>query len=502
MTNMDNNSIIGAPSQDELYQLFAPPTEVKPEEALSVGKELEKSLLNKYKNLFDVYSTAELQSAFTFAEDYKSFLDHAKTEREAVYTSIKLLNNLGFSDIRSKEQLLPGDKVYRSIHNKGLMAAVIGEDKAKAGFNILGAHVDSPRFDLKPNPIYEEAEMVFLKTHYYGGVKKYQWTAVPLALHGFAVRADGTSVKIAIGDDENDPVFMLTDLLIHLSKDQMTKTAAEVVTGEELNLLIGGRPVPHKDVSERFKVGFLMILKEKYGLSERDIVSAEIQVVPSDKARDLGFDRSFIAAYGHDDRVCAYPALRAVAAQEKSKRTVMLMLTDKEEVGSQGNTGAQSQEYETFMAEVYAKTEGGYDELGFLMALENSAMLSTDVVNGYDPNFASTMDIRNNSMMGHGVCLQKYTGSRGKSGASDANAEFLAKVVHLLDEYKIPWQTGELGKVDQGGGGTISQYAANRGIEVLDCGVPVLNMHAPQEIVHKLDLYATHQAYRCFIENM
>ncbi len=503
MVENQNDFEQNALTQEELNHLFrAEDTPEQEEPELSPGKALEKELLNKYKNLYDVYDPAKQQSAFSFAEDYKSFLDQSKTEREAVRSSVKLLNSLGFVDINSREELLPGDKVYQSIHGKGLMAAVIGEGKAREGYNILGAHVDSPRLDLKPNPIYEDSDMVYFKTHYYGGVKKYQWTTVPLALHGFVVRQDGSTVDIAIGDKEEDPVFMLTDLLIHLSREQLTKKASEVVTAEELNLLIGGRPVPHKDVSERFKLGLLLILKEKYGISERDFVTAELQIVPSAKARDLGFDRTFIAAYGHDDRVCAYPALRAVASQEKAEKTVMLMLTDKEEIGSVGNTGAQSQAYETFMAEVYAKSEGGYDEIGFLKTLAKSKMLSTDVTNGYDPTFASVSDKRNNALMGYGVTLNKYTGSGGKSGASEANSEFMASVIHLLDSLGLPWQTGELGRVDAGGGGTIAKFAAHRGIEVLDCGVPVLSMHAPIEVIHKLDLYSTYQMYKAFIEKI
>lgn len=502
MDEKEGKFSLRAATTDELGKLFALPADEKKEEELSAGKQLEKALLNRYENLYDVYEQDDLQSAFSFAEDYKSFLDQSKTEREAVKASVSLLQNLGFCDIKTKETLSPGDRVYRSVHGKGLMAAVVGEKKGKGGFAILGAHIDSPRIDLKPNPVYQDGEMVFFKTHYYGGIKKYQWTAIPLALHGFAVRKDGTSVEIAIGEKDEDPVFMLTDLLIHLAADQMQKKASEVVTGEELNLLVSGRPLPMKDVSERFKLGLLLILKEKYGLTERDLVSAEFEIVPAAKARDLGFDRSFVSGYGHDDRVCAFPALRAVASLESAERTVLLMLTDKEEVGSTGNTGAQSQIYETFMAEVYAKAEGGYDELGFLEALENSAMLSTDVVNGYDPNFPSTVDIRNTNYMGRGVALMKYTGSRGKGGASDANSEFFTNVIHTLDAHNIPWQTGELGRVDQGGGGTIAHYAAKRGIQVLDCGVPVLNMHAPQEVIHKLDLYATYQAYKCFIERI
>lgn len=473
------------------------------ENELSDGKQLERDLLDEHKNLFDIYDKATLQKAFTFAESYKDYIDASKTEREAVKTSIAYLQNLGFTDINKKETLVPGDKVFSNIQEKGLMAAIVGDQRTKSGFAILGAHIDSPRFDLKPQPLYEEADMAFFKTHYYGGVKKYQWTTIPLALHGVVVRQDGSVLDFVIGEEEDDPVFMLTDLLIHLSADQMQKSAAKVVEGEELNILIGGRPLAHKDVSKRFKLAILKILHDKYGIRERDLISAEIEAVPANKARDLGFDRSFIAAYGHDDRVCAYPALRAIADQEKRDRTVVLMLTDKEEVGSTGNTGAESQLFENFLIEIMEKSEeNGYNELAFVRALSQSEMLSTDVTAGFDPNFPSVMDSKNSNYMGHGVGLIKYTGSRGKGGCNDANSEFFAKVIRILDEAGIPWQTGELGKVDQGGGGTIAGIYANRGIHVLDCGVPVLNMHAPVEIIHKLDLYNTYQAYRVFVDRI
>jgi aspartyl aminopeptidase len=496
-------SNITAPTVNELSQMFQD-MEVSEDEnkELSPGKALEERLQNKSQHLFDVYDKETTISAFSFAEDYRIFLDKSKTEREVVLNGIDLLKNVGFVDIADKETLTAGDRVYKSIRGKGLVAAVVGEASIKDGFNILGAHLDSPRLDIKPNPLYEEGEMTFLKTHYYGGIKKYQWTTIPLALHGTVVRKDGTTLNFTVGEDENDPVFALTDLLIHLGKDQMQKTAAKVVEGEEMNILVGGRPVPHKDVSNRFKLAILQILKERYDISERDLLSAEISAVPAGKTRDLGFDRSFLAGYGHDDRVCAYPAVRAIATMQPGEKTGLMLLTDKEEVGSQGNTGAQSQSYENFMMEIYAKKEGAYDVLGFHQALENSSMLSTDVTVGFDPNFPSTVDPKNVCYMGHGVALTKYTGHGGKGGANDASAEFFSKVAHLLDEHKVPWQTGELGKVDQGGGGTIALYYANRGMQVIDSGVPVLNMHAPGEVIHKLDLYSTYQAYKAFIENM
>lgn len=493
-----------APSLDELSQIFHVQSteENKSEAKLSEGKKLEEDLLNKHEHLYDIYDKQTIQSAFSFAEDYRIFLDKSKTEREAVKEGITLLSALGFTSLDEADSLQAGDKVYKSIHGKGLVAAVIGEASIRDGFAILGAHLDSPKIDLKPRPLYEEGDMAFFKTHYYGGVKKYQWTTIPLALHGTVVRKDGSVIDFRIGEDDEDPIFMISDLLIHLSADQMQKKASEVITGEELNILVGGRPIAHKDVSQRFKLGLLQILKTKYNITERDLITAEITAVPADKTRDLGFDRSFLAGYGHDDRVCAYPALRAIAAKNKGERTAVMILTDKEEVGSQGNTGAQSQSYENFLMEIYAKVEGSYDVLGFFKALENSHMLSTDVTVGYDPNFPSTVDPKNVCYMGHGVALTKYTGVRGKGGSNDANAEFFSQVAHLMDAQNVPWQTGELGKVDQGGGGTIALDYANRGMHVIDCGVPVLNMHAPNEIIHKLDLYSTYQAYRAFIENI
>lgn len=491
-------------SVEDLHQLFKSQdvNDDASNENLSEGKRLEKELSNEYPYLYDVYNASTLQNAFSFGEDYKNYLDEAKTEREAVKFGINLLSNLGFVDVASKERLVPGDKVYFNIHGKGLMAAVIGEESVRDGFNILGSHIDSPRFDLKPNPLFENNGMAYFKTHYYGGVKKYQWTTMPLALHGVVQRKDGTQVHFSIGEDENDPVFMFTDLLIHLSKDQLSKPASKVVEGEEFNVLVAGRPIPHKDVSTRFKLAVLQILNERYGIVERDLVSAELQIVPANKARDLGLDRSFVTGYGQDDSACSFPALRAIAAQNKVKRTAVAMLTDKEEIGSYGNTGAQSQIYENFFIELFVKTEGEYDELAFVKALENSFMISSDVSAAYDPTFSYAFESANAPHMGKGVAFSKYTGSGGKSGSNDANSEYYTKILHILDENNIPWQTGELGKVDQGGGGTIAHLQSKRGIQVIDCGVPVLSMHAPFEISHKLDMYNCYQVYVTFLQNM
>ncbi len=468
----------------------------------SGAAELQSKLVLKFPTLWEVASEEDLDTAFAFAEEYMLCLSSAKTERMFVSQSIEGLEEIGFVPLRDKEELKAGDKVYTSIRGKGLMAAVIGGHPAADGFNILGAHVDSPRADLKPLPLYEDSELALFKTHYYGGIKKYQWTTVPMALHGLAVRQDGTTVEIHLGDGEDDPVFTFNELLIHLSQEQMKRSGNNIVKGEELNLLVGSRPFGDSEIKDKVKLGVLKILYDNYGLIEEDLATAEIEVVPAGKARHVGLDRTFIGGYGQDDRVCAYPALRAVMAAERPRKTVVCMLSDKEEVGSDGNTGAQSRMYENFLAEVLAKQNGGYDEILFRRALENTNMLSADVTNGFDPTFASVSDKQNQAYLGKGINLSKYTGSRGKSGASDANAEFMSKVTALFRANNIPWQTGEMGKVDIGGGGTIAKYMANTGMEVLDCGVPVLSMHSPFEVTHKLDVYYTYLAYKCFIDFM
>ncbi|MBN1891400.1 MAG: aminopeptidase [Clostridiales bacterium] len=459
-------------------------------------------LLAEYPNIWAKGSAQEIKQITTFSEKYRRFLNEVKTEREFVRKAIQMAESKGFSSMDKKDDLKPGDKVYSSIKGKGLLLAVVGKRPMSEGFNILGAHIDSPRLDLKPNPLYEEDEMVFFKTHYYGGIKKYQWTAIPLSIHGVMIRKDGTEIEICIGENDDDPIFYITDLLPHLGAEQMSRKGTDIVKGEDLNVLIGGRPVEGNDIKNLYKIGILKILNENYGIVEKDFVSAELEIVPAMKARDVGFDRAFIAAYGHDDRVCAYPALTALLEQKNPSKTVICMLSDKEEIGSYGNTGAQSRLYENFFVELYAKTTGSYDEVKFRKSLSAAKMLSTDVSNAYDPKYSSVSDPKNSAYLSRGIKLEKYVGSRGKSGTNDANSEFVAEVIRILDDRKIPWQTGELGKVDEGGGGTISAFMSGYGLDVIDCGVPVLSMHAPYEVISKADLFVTYLAYKAFIEDI
>jgi len=459
-------------------------------------------LLAEYPNLWESRNQDDFDHAYAMAEEYKRFLDLGKTEREFVNITIESAEQLGYVDIASVTTLAAGRKVYQSIKGKGLMLAVIGKKPISEGMNILGSHVDSPRLDLKPNPLYEENEMAFLKTHYYGGIKKYQWPTIPLSIHGLVIRQDGSKIFLNIGEKDEDPVFYITDLLPHLGQEQMVKQAKDVISGEDLNLLIGGRPIDDKDAKNRFKLGILKYLNEQYGMVEKDFVSAEIEIVPSIKARDVGFDRSFVASYGHDDRVCAFPALMALFQQERPDKTCVVMLSDKEEIGSYGNSGAQSRLYENFLVELFIKTNGVYDELLYRKTIAATQMLSADVTNGFDPTFASVSDTRNTAYMSRGIAMEKYVGSRGKSSTNDANSEFFASILMAFAKNNIPWQTGELGKIDAGGGGTIAVYLAKMGMEVIDCGVPVLSMHAPYELISKIDLYYTYLAYKTFIENL
>ena len=462
-------------------------------------------LFAEYPNLYDGISESEMDACMAFAEDYKAFLDRSKTEREFTENAIEAASSLGFVDIETKKKLKAGDKVYSSIKDKGLIMAVIGKKNVSEGFNILGAHIDSPRLDLKPNPIYEDNEAVYFKTHYYGGIKKYQWTTIPLALHGVIYTRDGVKHKISVGEDDTDPIFYITDLLPHLDKEN--KKASDIVTGEELNLVIGGMPLNGKKkdekVKEPFKANILKFLNDKYGIVEKDFVTGELEVVPAVKARDVGFDRAFIAGYGHDDRVCAYPALLALLAQEKPSKTCITMLTDKEEIGSYANSGAQSVLYENFLMEIVAKSgDGSLDMLKYRKVIAASKMLSTDVSTAYDPKYAGVYEKRNTAFMSHGLKLEKYTGARGKSGSSEATGDFVSEITRVFEKNSIPWQTGELGKVDVGGGGTISAYMAKYGMSVIDAGIPVWSMHAPYEVISKIDLYYTYLAYKTFIENI
>ncbi len=458
-------------------------------------------LMNDYKNIWKSSSQEERDSIFAFADEYKQFIDIAKTEREFVSEAINLAKAKGFVDINSLNSIKPGQKVYASIKGKGLVMAVVGKQPVSDGFNILGAHVDSPRLDLKPNPVYEDEETVYLKTHYYGGIKKYQWTTIPLSIHGTVYLKDNTCISICVGEKDEDPVFYITDLLPHLGNEQMSRKGSDIVKGEDLNVIIGGIPI-EEDIPQAFKINVLKYLFETYGMTERDFVSAELEIVPSMKAKDVGFDRSFIAAYGHDDRVCAYPALATILSMPKPNKTCVCMLTDKEEIGSYGNTGAQSRLFENVLAELFGKQNRSFDELLYRKTIENSKMLSADVSNGFDPKYASVSDPRNSAYMSHGIKIEKYVGARGKSGTNDANGAFVVEVIKAFEDNGVIWQTGELGKVDEGGGGTISAYMAQFGLEVLDCGVPVMSMHAPYELISKADLYHTYLAYKAFVLHM
>ncbi|MCL2380048.1 MAG: aminopeptidase [Treponema sp.] len=473
--------------------------EPKSKEQKSAGQRLADKLFFAAKNCWEAIDEKTEKEVEAFARSYRKMLDRGKTEREFSAASVELLRKEGFIDLEKIKEIKPGAKVVQHIRGKALVAAVVGKRPLAEGVNILGAHVDSPRLDLKQSPLYEESEFAFLDTHYYGGIKKYQWTTIPLAMHGVFIDSAGKEICVTIGEDEDDPVFTITDLLPHLAQEQLQKKASEVVEGEELDVLAGSRPYNDEKVKEKVKLLVLSILNEKYGIDERGFAAAEIEFVPAFKARDLGLDRSMIGAYGHDDRCCAYPALRALveiaAAKEPPEKTAVCYFSDKEETGSYGNTGAQSWGFENFVAAL-----AGEDKLR--RCFERSSMLSTDVNAAFDPSYASVFDKRNSSYLGKGLVLTKYTGSKGKSGASDANAEFCAKVQAMLNRNSIPWQTGALGKVDKGGGGTIALYAAKYGMDVLDCGVPVLSMHSPFEVISKIDLYMAFRGYVAFLREM
>lgn len=444
------------------------------------------------------------QPVFDFSEGYKKFISDCKSERECVSEAIRLAKENGYRDLNEvmahHETLKAGDKVYAVHMNKTLALFHLGHEELSKGLNILGAHVDSPRIDIKQNPLYEDNELVLLDTHYYGGIKKYQWVTLPLALHGVVVQKDGTVIPVVIGEDENDPVFMISDLLIHLSADQMSKTAAKVIEGEDLNLTFGSIP-DAKAEKEKSKEAILHLLKEKYNIEEADFRTAELEIVPSGKARDLGLDRSMILGYGHDDRVCAYTSLKALLDSETPNRTSVCLLTDKEEVGSIGATGAQSKFFENSVAELMNCADQ-YSELNLRRCLTNSKMLSSDVSAGYDPNYPGVNEMKNTAFLGKGLCYNKYLGSRGKGGSNDANPEYLVEVFNAMEKENVSFQTCELGRVDQGGGGTIAYISAQYGMEVVDAGVAVLNMHAPWEAVSKVDVYEAYLGYKAFIKNM
>ena len=458
-------------------------------------EELKEQLLAAPKNGYARLTPAQREEMEAHARGYAAFIDACKTEREAVAWSVEQLKNHGFVELIPGSALKPGDRVYRSIHGKALMMAVIGSESMNDGARICAAHIDSPRLDIKPNPLYEEAGMAYLKTHYYGGVKKYQWVTVPLALHGVVCRKDGTCVTITIGEDEHDPILMITDLLPHLAADQMQKTAATAIAGEQLNVLLGSEPLEGEG-SDLIKLHMMKLLNEKYGIIEEDFLSAELTIVPAMKCREVGLDRSMLGAYGHDDRVCAYNEIVPLLNMGTPKHTAVCLLADKEEIGSVGISGMKSFAFETFIHDLCHATKAS-----LYRCFENSFCLSADVSNAFDPNFAETCDKRNNSAVNMGVAIFKYTGSRGKGGASDASAEAMGKIRRILDEAGIVWQVGTLGKVDQGGGGTVAAFMANRNIVTVDAGVPVLSMHAPMELVSKLDCYMSMLACKAVYED-
>ncbi len=457
------------------------------------------------RNAWLSYDEKEVKELEQVAKSYRSFLDAGKTERECVSELIRQAEAAGYVSLEEKlasgEQIKAGDKIYAEGMKKILAFFHVGQEPLEKGLNILGAHIDSPRIDIKQNPLYEDTDLAYLDTHYYGGVKKYQWVALPLAIHGVVVKKDGTVVEVNVGEDDEDPVVYITDLLIHLAGKQLQKKAAEVIEGENLDILIGSRPLsdlPDDKKKEAVKENILKLLKEKYDVEEEDFLSAELEIVPAGKARDCGLDRSMIAGYGQDDRVCAYTSFLAMLEMENPKRTSCCLLTDKEEIGSVGATGMQSRFFENSVAELL-EGMGCYSEMTLRRTLKNSFMLSSDVSAGYDPAYAEAFEKKNAAYLGRGIVLNKFTGSRGKSGSNDANAEYVAKVRRIFDDHEIAFQTAELGKVDVGGGGTIAYICALYGMNVIDSGVSVLSMHAPWEVTSKADVYEAKKAYKAFL---
>jgi len=451
-------------------------------------------LMYKAKSAYEVLSEEEINKAYNFCEDYKKFLDSSKTERMATDTVIAMAKKNGFNEFEYDREYKSGDKVYFNNRGKAVILAVIGKKSVDNGVNIAAAHIDCPRIDLKPNPLYEDSGFAFFKTHYYGGIKKYQWTTIPLALHGVVSCLDGRQVEISIGEDENDPVFYISDLLPHLGTNQMTKPMHEAIPAETLNIILGTRPTD-SDSGEKIKENIMKLINEKYGITERDFTCAEISAVPTFKARDVGFDRSLIAAYGHDDRVCAYPQLMAILEADMPEKTLVSVFADKEETGSDGNTGLQSNFLYDFIVEL-----ANSQKVNPRKALNNSKCLSADVNACFDPDYADAYEKRNAAFINNGVVLTKYTGSRGKSGTSDASAEYIGQVARAFEKGGALWQTAELGKTDLGGGGTVAKYVANLNVDTVDIGVAVVSMHAPYELVSKTDVYMTYKAVKAFFE--
>ena len=459
------------------------------------AKELYEKLSYKKQNVFEVSTPEEIKAIYDYNVGYMKYLDDAKTEREAVDATIAIIEAQGYTEYKLGDKLSVGDKKYLNNRGKNIFVFKVGSrDLEEDGIRILASHIDSPRLDLKQVPLYEEGNMGFLKTHYYGGVKKYQWTAIPLALHGVMVKADGTVVTVKIGEDECDPVFYINDLLPHLGGRQSQEPLGTAISGETLNILVGGLPYADDEISDKIKMTVLSMLYEKYGVTEEDFLSAELSLVPAFKARDIGFDRALIGAYGHDDRVCSYPAVTALLDTETDS-TVLVVLADKEEIGSVGLTGMQSDVLVDLIAKISEAL--GKDSI---IVRSKSKCLSADVTAAFDPNFAEVYERRNSAMISCGTCMSKYTGARGKSGTSDASAEFVGYVRRVFADNGVIWQTAELGKVDAGGGGTVAQYIANHNIETVDLGVPVISMHAPYEVVSKADVYSTYKAFCAFVK--
>ena len=463
------------------------------------AEELKKKLFNQKENGWKEKSEQERQAIFDYANGYINYMNRSKTEREIIENSEQIAREHGFKSIYEYESLNAGDRVYYNNRGKSMYLAVIGNQNIEDGINIVGAHADSPRLDLKPNPLYEDSGFAYLKTHYYGGIKKYQWTAIPLSIHGVIVKTNGEKINVKIGEDEQDPIFTITDLLPHLAQEQMKKKLAEAIDGEDLNLLIGSIPF-EADVSEKVKLNILNILNLKYGITEKDLLSSELELVPAMPCRSMGFDSSMVAGYGQDDKICVYTSLTALMNIQNPNKTAVCIISDKEEIGSMGNTGMESHVFDTFISEILNKL--GVNRPNLLdKVFCNSKMLSADVDAGLDPIYASVSEKNNSSYLGRGVGLNKYTGAKGKTGASDANAEFVAEIRRVFEENNVRYQIAELGKVDVGGGGTIAYILANKGIDVIDCGVPVLSMHSPYEVTSKFDLFEAYRAYEAFWRN-
>ncbi len=442
----------------------------------------------------------EREELFSFNKEYADFITRNKTEREFIKSTVELLDDNGFKPLTAVDELQSGDKIYSINRERQIVAAIIGKKELTEGLRIVGTHIDSPRLDLKPNPLYEDGEMALLSSHYYGGIKKYQWVAIPLAMHGVVVKEDGSKIEVNIGEEDDDPVFYISDLLPHLGKDQMEKKMSEAITGEQLNIVIGSIPINDEDKDKKIKQAILNLLSEKYNISGEDFISADLEIVPAFKCRDVGFDRGLLAGYGHDDRVCSYAALRALLDIESPEYTSAVLLVDKEEIGSMGTTGMKSRFFENVIAEMVALYYLDYSDLLLRKVLQNSEALSGDVNAAYDPDFTDVYAKNNSAYVSKGIVLTKYTGSRGKAGSSEATAEFLAKIRSLFNKAGVIWQIGELGKIDKGGGGTIAQFLANYSMDVLDAGPPVISMHSPFELVSKIDVYNTYLAYTVFME--